>query len=217
MNAFSFLTMNIGGDDKNVYPYISPTDVFRFDVSKLAQWEIVFEHADKMGMFMTIKLFETENDQLLDNGYLGNEHKLYFRELIARFGHHLAFCWNLAEEISNTIPQIKAFSDFFKANDPYKHLVVTHTSIDTTLYTNLLGHSTFEGASLQTDPSKVFGNTLRWVNASKNASHKWIVTNDEQGPSSDGVVPDSVDPSHNTIRQQVLWGNIMVSQGYVSI
>jgi len=49
MNAFSFITMNIMGDDKSVYPFISSneTDFLRMDCSKLAQWEVVFEHADR--------------------------------------------------------------------------------------------------------------------------------------------------------------------------
>jgi len=49
MNAFSFIPMNIEGDDKAVYPYISDnaTDRLRMDCSKLAQWEVVFEHADR--------------------------------------------------------------------------------------------------------------------------------------------------------------------------
>lgn len=83
MNAFSFLTMSLEGDDKNVYPYISETEFYRMDVSKLAQWEVVFEHADHRGMFMHFKTQETENDQLLDEGELGDTRKLYYRELIA--------------------------------------------------------------------------------------------------------------------------------------
>jgi len=39
--------MNIEGDDKSVYPYISDTDRLHMDCSKLAQWEVVFEHADR--------------------------------------------------------------------------------------------------------------------------------------------------------------------------
>ena len=34
-----------------------------------------------------------------DNGDLGPQRKLYYRELIARFGHHLALNWNLGEEV----------------------------------------------------------------------------------------------------------------------
>jgi hypothetical protein len=177
-----------------------------------AQWEIVFEHADKMGMFMHFKLMETENDQLLDGGALGTERKLYYRELIARFGHHLALNWNLSEEIINTISQIKQFSNYLKANDPYQHIVVIHTHTqDLDIYMSLTGHPTFDGASLQTLPANVFPLTLQWVQNSAAAGHKWIVTNDEQSPANAGVVPDSVDPNHDVIRQRVLWGNIMVS------
>lgn len=70
LNAFSFFTMNIEGDDKNVYMYTSDSAVnrTRIDVSKCAQWEIVFEHADKMGMYLHFKTQETENDKLLDGG-----------------------------------------------------------------------------------------------------------------------------------------------------
>jgi hypothetical protein len=211
MNGFSFLTMNINGDDENVYPYISSSDRTRMDVSKLAQWEILFEHADKMGMFLHFKTCETENDHLLDGGALGATRKLYYRELIARFGHHLALNWNLGEEITNTIPQIKQFSDYFKQTDPYEHLVVTHTYPgSTSMYSRLLGYPSFDGASLQARPSSVHDATIKWVNESAAFGHKWVVTNDEQNPAGSGVLPDVEDPSHDGIRQQVLWGNLMV-------
>jgi len=100
MNAISFLTMNINGDDKNVWPYLSidPSDFVRMDVSKLAQWEIVFTVADRMGIFLHFKTQEKENSFLLDGGELGGgavglgtERKLYYREMIARFGHHVSW------------------------------------------------------------------------------------------------------------------------------
>ena len=123
MNAFSFLTFSLEGDDKNVYPYISDTEFMRMDVSKMAQWEVIFEHADRRGMFMHFKTQETENDQILDGGELGNARKLYYRELIAvraapllplvsssrlvsnfkRFAHHLAMNWNIGEEVSDML------------------------------------------------------------------------------------------------------------------
>ena len=64
LNVFSFLPMNIEGDDRNVFPYLDYHERFRLDVSRLAQWEIVFEHADKLGLFLHFKTQETENDQL---------------------------------------------------------------------------------------------------------------------------------------------------------
>ena len=41
---------------------------------------------------------EEANKRELDNGELGVERMLYYRELIARFGHHLSLQWNLCEE-----------------------------------------------------------------------------------------------------------------------
>jgi Domain of unknown function (DUF5060) len=131
MNVFSFLTMNIKGDDKNVYPYVSDQVWDRIDVSKTAQWEIVFEHAQSMGMYLHFKLQERENDQMLDgnspDGTLSVERKLYFRELIARFGHHNALNWNIGEETTNSEVQNKAFIDYIHATDPYNHHKVAHT------------------------------------------------------------------------------------------
>jgi Domain of unknown function (DUF5060) len=86
MNAFSFLTFSLGGDDKNVFPHVSVSDMLRIDVSKTAQWEIVLEHGDRKGMFLHFKTQETENDQILDGGELGPERMLYYRELIAVSG-----------------------------------------------------------------------------------------------------------------------------------
>lgn len=213
MRAFSFLTMNINGDDKNVFPYVSPSDRLRIDVSKTAQWEIVFEHADEKGLFLHFKTQETENDQLLDGGALGNERKLYYRELIARFGHHLALNWNLGEENTNTDAQRKDFCDWIRALDPYKHPIVVHTPIEdqNSVYGALYGYPNFEGASIQSQAANVFRDTLARVKDSAAAGRPWVVANDEQGNAQTGVMPDSADPEHNDIRELVLWGNIMVS------
>lgn len=219
LNAVSFLTMNIEGDDRNVFPYLNYEERFRMDVSRLAQWEVVFAHADTLGLYLHFKTQETENDQLLDGGDLGIERKLYYRELIARFSHHLAMNWNLGEETTNTTDQIRAFAKFFKDNDPYQHLVVIHTypQDKQKVYTPLLGtHKTnpdsgsdLTGVSLQSDPKDVPGDTRMWVTKSAAAGRPWVVANDEQNPADHGVVPDVNDPTHDRIRKQVLWGNII--------
>ena len=41
---------------------------------------------------------ETGNENLHDDGELGRERMLFYREMIARFGHHLAVFWNIGEE-----------------------------------------------------------------------------------------------------------------------
>ena len=218
MNVFSFLTMNIEGDDRNVFPYLNYNERFRMDVSRLSQWEVVFAHADTLGMYLHFKTQETENDRLLDGGELGIERKLYYRELIARFAHHLALNWNLGEETTNTTAQIRAFSKFFKDHDPYQHLIVIHTlpQDKKKVYTPLLGErktnpdsgSDLTGVSLQSDPKDVGGDTRMWVTLSAQAGKPWVVANDEQGVANRGVLPDANDPMHDEIRKLVLWGNI---------
>lgn len=210
--------MNINGDDKNVFPYISDNtggDRQRIDVSKTAQWEVVFEHADKIGLYLHFKTQETENDQLLDGGALGDERKFYYRELVARFGHHLALNWNLGEENTNTNNERKAFSDFFKQLDPYKHPVVVHTfpGSKQQVYGPLLGYPSFDGASLQSGVNSVFSDTKDWVSQSAASGKKWIVANDEQGSANTGIKPDIDDPDHDDVRETVLWGNIMAGGG----
>jgi hypothetical protein len=212
MRAFSFLTMNINGDDNNVFPYISPSSQLRIDVSKTAQWEIVFEHANAKGLFLHFKTQENESDQVLDNGDLGKERRLYYRELVARFSHHLALNWNLGEENTNTDQQRKEYADWIRALDPYQHPIVVHTFIEDqdVVYQALYGYPSVNGASIQTLAEDVFTDTLTRVRESTSSGRSWVVTNDEQGGARTGVKPDRVDSNHFDIRHEVLWGNIMV-------
>lgn len=215
-NVFSFLPMNIAGDDKNVFPYISDNgnDRLRMDCSKLDQWEIVFEHADKLGLYLHFKTQETENDQLLDDGNLGNERRLYYRELIARYSHHLALNWNIGEENTNTLQQRRDFAQYFRDHDPYQHLIVIHTfpGQHDDVYSDLVGNqSEYTGASLQVGWNGVHQRTLQWINNAANAGKQWVVANDEQGNANTGVPHDDYNgnPSQDGIRQAVLWGNLM--------
>ncbi|MEL6193825.1 MAG: DUF5060 domain-containing protein [Bacteroidota bacterium] len=213
-NVFSFLTMNINGDDRNVFPYISDnsSDRLRMDCSKLDQWEVLFEHADSLGMYLHFKTQETENDQLLDGGALGNERKLYYRELIARYGHHLALNWNIGEENTNTESQRKEFAQYFYDHDPYRHHVVLHTypNQQDQVYDPLLGNSsTYTGVSVQTNWNEVHDDTKKWVEESLAAGKNWVVANDEQGGANTGVKPDGNGNNHDDIRIEVLWGNLI--------
>jgi hypothetical protein len=62
INAMSFLTYNAGGDGDNVWPFVARGDKRHYDVSKLDQWQIVFDHAQQRGLYLHFKLQETEND-----------------------------------------------------------------------------------------------------------------------------------------------------------
>lgn len=209
MNSVYFLTMNVNGDGKDVWPWTAHTERFRFDCSKLDQWEIVFSHMTRQGIALHVLTQETENDQLLDGGALGPQRRLYYRELIARFAHHPALVWNLGEENTNTAAELKAFSAFIRRLDPYGHPIVVHTfpgQYDK-VYTPLLGYEHFEGPSLQTNATRE--QTLRWVSRSAAAGRPWVVCLDEIGPANTGVKPDADDPGHDEVRKLHLWGNLM--------
>lgn len=232
-NAFSFLTYNAGGDGDDVWPFVERDDKLHYDCSKLDQWQIVFDHATRLGLYLHFKLQETENDdrngpgaaQSLDGGDLGPERRLYCRELIARFGHELALNWNLGEENTQSASQQRAMAQFLHDTDPYHHLIVVHTYPDwqDRVYPELLGaKSALTGASLQNGWNQVHRQTLKWVQASAQAGRAWVVANDEQNPANLGVPPDPgyegfagrAGKGTNTydlhdIRKATLWGNLM--------
>lgn len=222
MNVFSFLTYNMGGDGRDVWPLVTHSDRLRYDCSKLDQWEILFSHADRQGMFLHFKTQETENDneagRAFDGGETGRERKLYYRELIARFGHHLALNWNLGEENTQTTAQQRAMAQYFHDTDPYHHLVVLHTypGQQEAVYRPLLGSaSRLAGASIQISWDAVHQETLQWINESAAAGRPWVVANDEQGSANIGIPPDAGWPGYSgsitqdQVRKATLWGCLM--------
>ncbi|WP_425498272.1 DUF5060 domain-containing protein [Oceaniferula flava] len=239
-NAFSFIPYNAGGDGDNVWPHVSRADKLHFDCSKLDQWGIVFDHATSKGMYLHFKLQETENDdqkgpgkdQALDGGNLGPERKAYLREMVARFGHHLALNWNLGEENTQSLDQIREQAAYLRKIDPYGHLIVLHTypSQHEKIYGKLVGDKkSLTGVSVQnSDVGKTHQDTLKWVERSEKSGHRWVVAFDEAGNAGAGSPPDPdwpgvaevrkknkaskkpLDmPSVNDVRSKVLWGNLM--------
>lgn len=236
LNVFSFLTFNVDGDDRNVFPHLLKVPVkeyeeyasvkknkeawetmfhkTRFDVSKLAQWERVFEYAETKGMFLHFKTHETETDHLMDKGILGIEGKLYYRELIARFGHHLSMNWNLGEENNQPISEVKKAANYVSKLDPYNSHLVIHTFPNKDdRYTELIGNqSPLTGASLQLRHPEfidVHPRVLKWREKSNATGKKWAIAVDEPGKAKIALLPDDEDPEHNYARSRAMWGTLM--------
>jgi hypothetical protein len=239
LNSISFLTYSAGGDGDNVWPHVAHGEKLRMDVSKLDQWQIVFDHAQANGLYLHFKLQEQENDDnrigneaatgsvpaAMDDGRLGPERKLYLRELIARFGYALALNWNLGEENTQSPEEQRDMANYIHDTDPYRHHIVVHTfpAWQDRVYSKLIGEqSVLTGASLQMYWDQVHQRTLQWRRASAGSGRRWVVANDEQGSAAHGVPPDDGYQGfagkdrqgkdiHNMhdIRKRVLWGNLL--------
>lgn len=223
INSLYFLSMNINGDGKDVWPYTEYQERLRFDCSKLDQWEQVFSHMDKLGIVMHMVLQETENETLLDDGNTTFERKLYYREMIARFGHHLGLIWNMGEEngpvhwspVGQNTQQKKDMVAFFKAIDPYKNLTTIHShanwEVRYEMFGELLGETNLDGMSMQIDHIvNAHKETKYWNQKSAASGRQWVIPIDEIGPPDRGMDPDDRVPNNqDSVRTEVLWGNLM--------
>ncbi len=199
LNAYSALLWNVGGDGDDTWPFITDNNLDRFDCSKLDQWSILFSHAETKGLLFHAKLFETENDQDMTTA----QWQLYFREMIARFGHYLAWEWNLGEE--NTMPaaHITAQAQYLRSLSSYPLHVVLHTYPANNWRQSQWGpqlgdNSTLSGISIQAGPNDVPGIVTDWLQQSEAMGHIWVANWDEQGSASQGVSPDPGYPGNNT-------------------
>ncbi|MEN8825614.1 MAG: DUF5060 domain-containing protein [Wenyingzhuangia sp.] len=236
LNVFSFLTFNIDGDDRNIFPHLikglseeyetyasekknkEAWETYfyktRFDVSKLEQWERIFEYAETKGMFLHFKTHETETDHLMDKGVFGVEGKLYYRELVARFGHHLSMNWNLGEENNQPTSEVLKTATYVSKIDPYNHHMVLHTfpQKDDRYYDFIGDKSPLTGASLQlSDPEfkDVHARVLKWRKNTNSSGKKWALSVDEPGKANIALLPDTEDPEHNWARINALWGTLL--------
>jgi len=194
VNSIYLLPMNIGGDGRNVWPYMGPidgkgspaNDNLHFDLARLRQWGIVFDHAQRRGLCLHFVLNEAEepNKRELDDGALGVERKLYYRELAARFGHLPALQWNLCEEynLGFRLPpeRIKQYARYLHEVDPYDHpITVHHAGKVEQAWAPFLGDRLFPVTSFQTTDTDI---VETWRERSAAAGFPQVIGMDEFYP-----------------------------------
>jgi hypothetical protein len=160
----------------------------------------------RRGLLIHYVTQETENDGLLGET-LTTQRKLYYREIVSRFGHHPALQWNLGEENTNDAAAVRSFADYIRAQDPYDHPIVMHTYPDEhDRYDALLGHGSFDGPTLQyggipeSASGGLYGEVADWIALSTDRGRPWFVTATE---ASGGDAPTP--GSSVTRRQRVYW------------
>lgn len=228
VNAHYFLSMNAYGDGREAWPWIHEDSTDVYDVSKLAQWEILFTHFDKMGLMVHFQLSESENTNYFEaldgEGSFSDARKIYYRELVARFGHHMAITWNVGEENQakgtgfespNTHAQRKAFATRIRELTYYNDHISIHNGpagVFEDIYPQLIGFKDYTGPSLQTylyDHQKKQGmlnnhdEAKKWYDQSVKSGQKWVISIDEPwfGTRTEDLVP--------TLRKEAVWGAIL--------
>ncbi len=167
---------------------------------------------DRLVIMLDVVTQEAENDRNLGGSAgLNQIRKLYYRELVARFSHHLALIWNLGEENNTPDTDRKEIAAFIRALDPYDHPITVHTHNNKALqfYEGILGDDNFEATSIQGNMANYNREATILRQRSAMAGRKWVIFGDEQSKASHGVVPDANDPTHDIPRKQALWGNLM--------
>ncbi|HJQ99111.1 MAG TPA: DUF5060 domain-containing protein [Candidatus Polarisedimenticolaceae bacterium] len=207
INSMYFVTMNNYGDGQKSWPWIAKDSYYNYDCSKLDQWDVVFAHMDKVGIMLHVVLTETENESYFEVAELGlaggfaPSRKIYYRELIARFGHHLAITWNVGEEngwdgpgygAAQTTQQRKDAADYIRALTFYADNISVHNgpSTDDSMFTPLLGYAGFTGNEIQwTQGAGVHPKVLQWRTSSQASGHRWVVSLDEPWSDQTDMVP----------------------------
>ncbi len=224
VNSIYFLPMNLGGDGCETYPFVgasgSDFDNTHYDISKLTQWNTVMSHAQAKSVALHFVLNETEegNEKWLDGGNLGVERKLFYRELVARFGHHLAIKWNLSEE-SNFYgdARLKDFASYISALDWAEHQLTVHTVPNALgTYDGLLGNSDFDATSIQYNPDQANDHVETMRQRSADAGRPWVIDMDENNPAGSGLTDSNADDLRKRVLYDIYFsgGNIEWYFGY---
>ena len=226
VNSVYFLPMNLGGDGQDTCPFVGYSnttfDKCHYDISRMHQWNQVFNHAQTRGILLHFVLAETEsgNENWLDGGNLGIERKLFYRELSARFGHLMAIKWNLSEENDFHVSKLIDFAEFIDSVDPYDHPISVHThpnNFDD--YEEIVGNPLFSSTSIQYDPNQAGNHTEQWRANSAASGHKWIVDMDENNPYHTGLTNTNGDDLRKRVLYDVYFsgGQVEWYMGYHSL
>ncbi len=216
VNSLFLLVMNLGGDGKDVYPFLGPAnrafEKRHYDTSRLRQWNTIFEHAQNLGISLSLVMNETEvaNELWLDGGTLGVERKLFYREMVARFGHHPAIRWNLCEETDFNASTLAAFAAWITDYDAYEHPISLHNRPDDlAVFQSVLTDPNIDAASLQFSLNAAEDQIEELRTLSEQAGRPWLIDADEMNPWPTGLTDTNADD----IRKRVLYDALFSGGG----
>ena len=182
VNSVYIMLMNIGGDGRNVWPWHGQDErqamqhTEHFDIAKLAEWELLFDHIQAKGIVLHLVLED-------DSGWTQFDRSLYYREIVARFAHHNAIVWNLSEEFNeNYSPaEVGDFADQLRALDAYHHPVTVHHAGGLRAWQPFVGDTRFDLTSLQTGRHPSNADAVGWYRMLAESRHPIALSFDETG------------------------------------
>jgi len=197
INSIYIMLHNLGGDGRNVSPWAvftgkgSGTDSDHFDLDKLDDWDALFDHIQKKGIVLHL-VFED------DSAWTGFNRQLYYREMIARFGHYNGLYWNISEEYNETYSasDIRSFAQRIRDLDPYDHPITVHHQGGQSNWQSFLGDNRFDLTSFQTGSSPQNSLIITWRQRSIDAGRPIPISLDESG---------KIGSSDRTLARNIFW------------
>ncbi|MFC1746882.1 DUF5060 domain-containing protein [Candidatus Neomarinimicrobiota bacterium] len=213
VNSLQLTTHNLDDNGAgSVWPWGSPSERLRYDVSKLGQWEITFAHMERLGMILRLSpLIAGLNPSTdFDEQVIGP--KLYGRELVARFSHYQALVWDFTDEDAGDTG-LAVFISWLESLDPYHHPVLLGSAArdNDTLLVLFDGLTGSRNMYLQLDETDTGAHleTLSWASRSDGTGLPWVITAGDNQPRLGTLMSDMDDVDLAQARINVLWGNLM--------
>ena len=247
-----FMPMNVYGDGGHtgtalgkggeVSPFIGADALYRYDTSKLGQWEILFDEMMEKGMMAHFVLSEQENQsyfEIKEGGTMSNGRKIYYREMVARFGYLNAITWNIGEEsgwtstrkygAAVTTAQQLEFAAYMDEIAYYKDNISIHDGPSneartSQIFNNLTGVNSFTGIAYQgiydeaesggySDGIGTYDRLTYFRTLAINASKPWVISYDE--PWAGGLLDTQTE--YDKWRKQSLWLSIMAGASGIEL
>ena len=220
INTHYFLLMNAYGDGKEAFPWTGADNYYNYDVSKLDQWQIVLDHMMQKGIMPQFVLSEQENQSYFEHkegGVFADSRKIFYREMVARFGYLNALTWNIGEESgwekddtygkAITSAQRKDFAKYLQGLLYYDDHVVVHNGPSDTdaIFSELVGDDNYTGISYQgnfENPYYGHDRIAYWRKKSAANGYKWVVSYDEPYTN-----PEK--PELDTWRKNAVWASFL--------
>ncbi|MFC1923552.1 DUF5060 domain-containing protein, partial [Chloroflexota bacterium] len=201
VNSLYMMLHNIGGDGRNVWPW-EGTDTSeaqlnheRFDIAKLAEWESVFLYLQEKGIVLHLVLED-------DSAWTGFNRGLYYRQMVARFGHHNGLIWNISEEFNEnyTSDEVKSFAQLIRDQDAYDHPITVHLIGPLDLWLPFVNDDRFDLSSFQTSNTPVNTEAVSWFQLVEDSGRTIPVSFDETG---------QINSDDQDLARHILWSAYM--------